>query len=343
MVVPDGPPNSTPRRKVKLTFQNGTRDIALDNFVALVVLDPTRIDYGRTKPNGDDLRFIDPDNTPLSYEIDEWVPNGTSYVWVRVPLIDASSTTDCVYLHYGDPTSMAAQDPSAVWSGQSSVWHLSQDPGPGGNGDIKDSTATHNHGTTTATMQAADRVPAIIGKGFHFTGGQTGVTANALVLPLYTWSMWIRGDAAPQNGTSNTEPISNGDKNFNFAWDHSMPAFVGAAAQHDANNWQSIQPSTAWAATTWYFLASSYDGNQLCIYRNTEQAQCTASLGPLAPTSDFEIALQASGSTTFKGTLDEVRVTASVLSAKRLDAEYANQRASNAAPFVVFGPTELDP
>ena len=45
---------------------------------------------------------------------------------------------------------------------------------------------------------------------------------------------------------------------------------------------------------------------------------------------------------TFKGTLDEVRVTDSVLSAKRLDAEYASQRASNAAPFVVFGPTELD-
>src|ERR1700710_1920613 len=66
--VPDGPPGSTSRRKVKLTFVNGSRAIALDHFLALVVLDPSRIDYALTKPNGADLRFVDGDNTPLSYE-----------------------------------------------------------------------------------------------------------------------------------------------------------------------------------------------------------------------------------------------------------------------------------
>src|SRR5665647_3081593 len=192
----EGTPST--KRRVKLTFRNSTRDVALDDFAALVVIDATKIDYGLTAPDGDDLRFFDRDGTPLDFEIDEWDPAGTSCVWVRVPRIDASSDTDFIYMHYGDPALAASENPAAVWSTHTAVWHLAQDPGPGGLGDIKDSSPAGRHGTATAAMTSADLVSTVIGKGLHFVGtAGTGVTAAAVALPTYTWSTWIRGETAP--------------------------------------------------------------------------------------------------------------------------------------------------
>jgi len=344
-VTGDGPvdPDAMggPKRRVKLTFQNGTRNIALDNFVALVVLDPQRVDYGAITANGANLRFTDPDGAVLDHQIDEWSSGGISLVWVRVPLIEASSNADYIYMHYGDPVLGDNQDPAGTWTGQTAVWHLAQDPGPGGAGDIRDSAGT-NHGTASAGMTSGDLVAGAIGRGLRFVGTGTGITANAIALTTYTWSMWIRGTTAPAVASSNKEPINNGDVTFNFAWDHSMAAFVGAAAQRDAGGWHSVAPP-ALAANTWYFLAGTYDGTNLCIYRDGNAGTCVASGAPQAPNGAFTLGLAASGSATFSGNIDEVRVSATALSRLRLEAEHVNQRAANANPFVVFSPPEVEP
>ena len=338
-VVPDGPPG--PKRRVKLTFKNASRNIALDGFVALVVIDATKVDYTAIKAAGANLRFSDSDGTSLPYQIDEWTQGGTSYIWVRVPLIDASSDTDHIYMHYGDPALNDAQNAAAVWAGYSGVWHLSQDPGPGATGDVRDSSPGARHGTTTAVMQPADRVAGIVGNGYRLLGNGAGFTTTNATLPTYTWMMWIRGVTAPATATSNKEPINNGDVNFNFAWDHSQAAFVGAAAQRDVVQWRSVQPGGI-AAMTWYFLAGTYDGANLCTFKDGGAPQCTASGAPLAPTGPMLIGHAASGAATFNGWIDEVRVTATPYSQLRLDAEVANQRAAAANPFVVFGVPEVE-
>jgi hypothetical protein len=333
--VPDGP-----KRRVKLMFQNAGRP-ALDGFVALVVLTPAKVDYGAITANGGNLRFTDADGTPLPYQIDEWVAAGTSYVWVRVPLIDASNT-DFIYLHYGDAALTDAQNPAAVWGGMQGVWHLSQDPGPGAPNDIKDSSPVGRHGTATPQMQSADRVAAIVGNGYQFSAaGGTGVTASAAPMGTYTWMMWLRGNAAPVSGMSNHEPLSDGDTNFNFAWDHTLSGYTGATAQKDAQAWSAAQ-LTSWAGQTWYFIASTYDGTNLCLYRNGTTSRCVSAAAPLAPTTQFSIGLAAS-SGGFAGIIDEVRITTTAVSAGRIDAEYANQRNAAASPFVMFGTPEVEP
>ncbi|MEO7092547.1 MAG: DUF2341 domain-containing protein [Polyangiales bacterium] len=342
---PDGPVDSggpiSGKQRVKLTFQNGTRNLALDNFVALVVLDPQRVNYAAITANGANLRFTDADGTALDHQIDEWNPGGTSQVWVRVPLIDAASDADYVVMHYGDPALSDAQDPAGVWAGHTAVWHLAQDPGPGTAGDIRDSAGV-NHGTASTGMQTGDLVPGIVGRGLRFVGTGTGVTANAITVTRYTWSMWVRGTTAPVVASSNKEPINNGDVTFNFSWDHSMAAYVGAAAQKDAGAWHSVAPP-ALLANTWYFLAGTYDGANLCIYRNGDAGNCVASGAPLPPNGAFLLGSAASGSATFSGLIDEVRVSATALSALRVQAEHVNQRAAIANPFVVFSAPESDP
>jgi len=44
---------------IELTFDNSAQSGALSNFPVLVTLDPSRIDYARTKAGGADLRFVE--------------------------------------------------------------------------------------------------------------------------------------------------------------------------------------------------------------------------------------------------------------------------------------------
>ena len=75
----------------------------------------SRINYTKTQDDGQDLRFFEPDNvTELSYEIEEWNESGSSYVWVNVPQIDGSSTTDFIYLYYDNAGASAGQDISGT-------------------------------------------------------------------------------------------------------------------------------------------------------------------------------------------------------------------------------------
>ena len=64
--------------------------------------DGVNIDYSQTQNNGEDLRFFDANGTALSYDIEQWNESGDSYVWVRVPKIDAGSTTDSIWMYYGN-------------------------------------------------------------------------------------------------------------------------------------------------------------------------------------------------------------------------------------------------
>ena len=89
----------------------------------LVRLDPTRIEYDDTQPDGSDLQFFGPDGiTRYPAEIERWEPGGTSVVWVRV--IDPA-LPDHLWMHYADGTGFPPDDPSEVWDGVfSAVWHM---------------------------------------------------------------------------------------------------------------------------------------------------------------------------------------------------------------------------
>src|SRR6185295_13265445 len=121
----------------------------------------------------------------------------TSYVWVRVPHIDASSDTDHIYMDYGDAALADGQSVPATWaSTYRGVWHLSQDPNAGGTGDIRDSSGAANHATATAAMTTNDHVTARVGYGIRLDGANNGLTMASMTLPKYTWSMWLRADNA---------------------------------------------------------------------------------------------------------------------------------------------------
>lgn len=54
----------------RLTFDNTPHAEDLVDFPVLVVLDGSRVAYDRAGPAGEQLRFVDPDGTELSFEIE---------------------------------------------------------------------------------------------------------------------------------------------------------------------------------------------------------------------------------------------------------------------------------
>ncbi|MEQ1503810.1 MAG: DUF2341 domain-containing protein, partial [Myxococcota bacterium] len=108
----------------RLSFDN---DAAIDDVVDLPVLvvlrDGVNFDHARYDP--DEIRFVDADGvTVLPAERDGATVGGVSRWWVRVPRIDARSTTDVVWMYYDNPAAEQASDPPAVWRGFDAVFHL---------------------------------------------------------------------------------------------------------------------------------------------------------------------------------------------------------------------------
>ncbi|HWC67250.1 MAG TPA: DUF2341 domain-containing protein, partial [Acidimicrobiales bacterium] len=124
--------NSSWRRRRQIFINNGAIAGTHSNFPLLVTLDPSRIDYASTLAGGADLRFVaDDDLTPLDYEIERWTPGGTSYVWVRIPVIPGISVKP-FYMYYNNPAAPAAPNAPGVWgpSGHNLVQHLEETAGP---------------------------------------------------------------------------------------------------------------------------------------------------------------------------------------------------------------------
>lgn len=113
----------------RLTFNNSGQSENLVDFPILVKLDSTRIDYTKTQDSGQDIRFVDSDNsTVLNYEIEKWDETGDSWVWVKVPQINGSSSTDHIYMYYCNQWDVPdGQNPTAVWDTNfKGVWHLNR-------------------------------------------------------------------------------------------------------------------------------------------------------------------------------------------------------------------------
>jgi len=116
----------------KLTFGNSGQAENLTNFTVLVALDSSNFDFNKAKDNGEDVRFVDSDNaTTLKYEIERWDKVGQrAWIWVRVPQIDASSSTDYIWMYYGNPGASDGQDVTNTWRSEwKTVCHMARASG----------------------------------------------------------------------------------------------------------------------------------------------------------------------------------------------------------------------
>lgn len=341
--------NSWSKRR-KITINNAAQAENLVNFPLLVRVDSTRIDYSAMQSAGQDLRFYDGDGvTLLSHEIERWDSSGNSYIWVRVPQIDASSSSDSIVMCYGNSTAADGQAPTAVWNSNfRAVWHFSSTT------TASDSTANGFAGTNNTIAEADGQVGKAysfngtsswvdLGQNKSFIGGNSFTTISAWIAPSATIAATKNILAITKSGTppiNSSRVTFGGDATNNFA--------AGGRADDSAPS-NATQSTTAspLISNSWQFLSVviDYAGQDIRFYyngsliadNNASLASWTAASLSSTPSANAAIGAEDDGSAFyFPGKIDELRLSDSARSAAWIAADYK----SVSDTFLTFGVEE---
>jgi glucose/arabinose dehydrogenase len=297
----------------KLRFDNSAQAETLTDFPVLVTLDASRIDYGKTRPGGADLRFASAAGDALAYEIEVWNPAGVSRVWVRVPQITAGSTQDHVYMYYDNPLAADAQDPAGVWSnGYAGVWHL--------HGDLLDSTAHANHGSNNGSSNAAGR----IGDGQSFDGGDWIEVASSASLSI-TGQLSLEAWTALANPAQAGAPRVLSKKNvWNDANGYNLeqkPAEANVTTVGSGGDYIRAQGLSF--DSGWHYLATTASGSSGRVYYDGVDRTTDSTLSALvAGTQPLSIGRASATGDYFTGSIDEVRISSVQRSAAWIAAQH---------------------
>ena len=329
------------RLRRTFTFNNTGRG-QLDNFPVLVKLDPADIDYTRTQGLGQDLRFVDSDGTPLAYEIEEWNTAG-SYVWVKVPQIDAGSTTDFIWMYYDNGSVGDAQNPGAVWSnGYVGVWHMDQNPGAS---QILDSTTYLNHGSAN-NMDLTNLQSGRVGDGMYFDGSAAPNAEYVRVpsdgtdelsfdgaSPQLTLEAWARRTGSPTNEwmvvVGRQVGIDFYDS-YTLATVYNAPDVASFVTSDGASTDRVDSAAAAVPFDEWRYLTAVRNGNNMVVYSNGSQVGSgTAAVAMATDNNDVTFAAQENDLTgdpdeSWRGLLDEIRISEVPRTADWVNAQHAS-------------------
>ena len=310
---------------------------SLSSFPVLISITDPEI-AASALSTGEDIVFTASDaTTVLPGEIESFTPTTNQLVaWVKVPSLSATTDTKLyVYYAHSGLSSLPPQTPQAVWSTDYlGVWHLGQDPGPGGNGDIKDATSGNHNGTAEASMTSTDLVAGRIERGVNFDGSNDYLSFGSLDLGnAFTISMWVDLDSGSNIKTLIANSASGPDTD-------GFRLFINGVSNQD----RRITFETANGGIGSVRLAQT---NTNAIAFNTmthvavvvDRAAATArihvngiSVGTTTPiatnfrgNSDFDIGRMENNAFYFDGTLDEIQISSAPRSTEWLRTSYNNQ------------------
>ncbi len=247
-------------KRLDITFGGYTRGTSLTNFPTLVVLSSgiDQFDYGDfTSPTGGDLRFTDAGGAiELPYEIDVWDTSGSSYVWVRAPLLSGTNTMIRAYWGAADTTPPAYTTNGAVWAeNYANVLHF-QDANVAG--PYLDSSPATNHAAVTGDLN--HRAGQIGPAKFMIDGEYVQTVRDAPVTGAVprTLSMWIN----PPHSTGQICSLGSNDG--------ALGAFGMAARSRYLHIWaggsDGVASTHRLRRNGWNHIAATYDGTRYALY-----------------------------------------------------------------------------
>jgi hypothetical protein len=186
---------------LNISFPGYGKAETLTNFPALVALSTNLSGFSYSlfaSGNGYELRFMDSGQTAeLNYEFDNWDTGNTSYVWVQVPALTSNT---CIWAFWGNSSSCVTSAPAiyttngATWSqGYAAVWHMDETP-TGATGEIRDSAANDNDGTTVGGMGSGNSVAGRADRALNFNGSGQRVgygDPGSLQIATGTLEAWV--------------------------------------------------------------------------------------------------------------------------------------------------------
>lgn len=253
--------------ETRIAFTNYFRTELLTNFPVLVVLGTNVPGFSYAQfqtPDGNDLRFLDAAGlADLNFEIETWNTNGSSFVWVQVPLF----TNQCAILaRWGDRAVTNPPDNAgtgATWSEDFlGVWHLAETSGA----HFDSSPALAVSRFVSATQQGT--AAGIAGGADNFNGTNSYVSLPDMgAVPLVTVEAWVNLNGTPSGGDVglvSSDPWSTGITHFKTSSTRNLKAqFYGGTAAVSAS---SVLPVGGWAHVA--YSIGGTGSNDLKLYLN---------------------------------------------------------------------------
>jgi len=318
----------------KITVDHTQVSSNLTNFPLLVKI--TGDDDLKTVANGGrvyhslgyDIVFKSPSCGQLDHEIEKYDGStGTLIVWVRVPVLSASTDTE-IYMYYGDSSATCSpENPAGVWdSNYKGVWHLNEAvDDEATTGTHYDSTANENDGSQTNN----DDTDGKIGTAQMFDGNSDYISvahnASLDVTSGLTMEAWVRLSNAGNNQKIVGKVNSTYTRGYLIGvqtglypeiWNNQGTNHVFTSGSISSSQWAHL-------ATTW-----TTGGNMIGYINGSQVNSISAGSYDIGTNSDALIIGAAPWNpSTFEvnGRIDEVRVSAIARSADWIMAEYKNQ------------------
>jgi len=282
----------------------------LTNFPALVVLDTsiTGFSYSQFRSKtGGDLRFQNSsENIALNYEVEHWNTNGSSFIWVQMPLLSASSDYFWVYWGNADTNLPPCATNGSTWSSAyAGVWHLKENGFP-----YVDSTDTHYDGINGVAPSYTNY--GRIGPAQYFNGSSQQKIdipyASQLNTNIYTVSFWA--NVLGSNLTYRSPVTSRDDSPQRGYMFYADVTDKWGFWQGGTSGWSSvIGPGVS--NGIWTYVAGTYNGTNMYLSVDGVSygpVNMTQSLNTARPLRIGSGASEGAGAYWFNGMVDEVRV-----------------------------------
>jgi len=275
---------------------------------------------GKTQLNGNDIIFTI-NNNSLNREIELFNRStGHLVAWVKLPLLSSTADTE-LHMYYGNPSAPKPPSSATVWdSNFKMVQHLEELTGT-----RFDSTANGNNATAIGTVTKASS--GKIDGADVFGSGYERVPAGFLPISAITVELWMKPisysttiytkfiNTGPStiNGIYGSQTVKTADRwTFGLSWDSGSKKFSTG----------DFSPNYAWT-----HLALTWNGTFCIAYLNGAKIKNgTYSGSPDWNGMPLYLGSSFNGAESFRGAIDEVRISDAARSAAWLQTEYNIQK-----------------
>jgi hypothetical protein len=312
------------------------------NFPMLIRLDSNNFVFTQAMPDGRDIRFSDPDGSLLYYEIERWdATNKKALVWVKVPQVDGNSSQDFITMYWGNSSATSLSQASAVFGAYALAYHLVDDPN-GSAPQYTDASGNANSGTAQ-NKASSDSTAALISAGYKLDGSVNkyiSTTTQFSNPSTFTISAWFKGTTTSGGkilGFGNAQTGANGAGSFDRMLWMDNTGKVSFGINNGSN--RVLTSTSAYNDGAWHSTTGRLSSNGMFFY--VDGALVTSNAGytsAINMTGYWRVGYDAMTGWTplptnsnFTGTVDEIRVAHSELSADWIKLSYETQRQNSTA------------
>jgi hypothetical protein len=248
--------------------------------------------------------------------------DGTKTVYVQFK--DAvgnwsASETDTIVLDRGGGSSPYSN--TVLGDGPSGYWRLGETSGATASDAAGLNPGTYRNGAVLAQASLLPADSANRSVRFDGTNDYVGIPSSSSLSPAARVSVeaWIKPNALPSAG--NFASVASKPESYSLQFNGTRLEFT--IMQNKVRN-RLLAPVGAIVAGQAYHLVGTYDGTTQRLYLNgVEVAKASLTGAITTNTNSLDIGSWSEGTEAFNGTIDDVSVYTSALSAARVSAHYA--------------------